>query len=146
MFVGVGELIEYQQSTLLVPSVVRLQSLDECLRVWVDAPEHGVAFGRELAAIGEDREPRIPLHALGELSPLVGEGEFVSEVVEGGAEVVYDVTNNEGELGRRRIDNFGVNDILAALQFELGPHSARVAFAPDSLLGFQALQVLTRPI
>jgi hypothetical protein len=146
MLVIVRQPAENPQSAVSVPSLVWLQPLDECLRALMHAPYHAPTFASEVATIGEDRESRIPLHTSGELSPLVGEGEFVGEVIENNTEVMYNIPDDKGELDGGWIDDFSVDDIAATLQVELSPHSARVAFLPDLLFSFQALQVLTCPI
>ena len=71
------------------PSLVRLQFLAECLRFWVDAPDLLAAFvvGHDLVA--KDRELQPSGAIFGQRADVeVGNGEFVDEVVESGAEVV----------------------------------------------------------
>jgi len=76
----------------------------------------------------------------------VGEAKFKGEVVQGASEVMEAIPNDGGKRGGRRFEDFGPEDVLAALEVELGPRSARVAFRPGSLLGLKFLQVFRSPV
>src|SRR5215213_3774671 len=85
VLVDVGKLVELPKEIMpeLLPSVVRLQPFDFCLRGWRDAPKHVKEFGEIL--VGEDGE----LGFTGKLArqgffPGVGHGKIVGQVVEGG--------------------------------------------------------------
>jgi hypothetical protein len=143
VFISVGELAEGRK-TYAVPSIVRLQVLDDCLRGWVDAPDHVSAFVRELLHTTEEGESRLTGNFAGQAAPVVRESEFVGEVVEGGTEVVEAVAYDEPELSGRLLKDFGPDEILAALRVELGPKLVRAFFDPSTDLGFQALQVVER--
>ena len=145
MFVSVGELVEGCK-TYALPSLVRLQVLDDSLRGWVDAPDHVFGFARELLHTTEEGEGCTTSNIAGQAAPVVREGEFVGEIVEGGTEVVKAVANDEPEFGGRLLKDFGPGEILAALRIELGPKSVRAFFDPSSDFGFQALQVVERPL
>lgn len=60
-----GKLVELPERIVggPLPSIVRLQVLDDCLRAWMDAPEHVVEFTWIL--LDEDGRPRIALDTLG---------------------------------------------------------------------------------
>lgn len=126
-------------------SCVRLQPLDDCLGAWVDAPEHLVEFRRVLLDL--DRKTGVRFDLAGYRSSLVtGDGEFENEVVEGAAEVVEAVPDDEAEFGGRRVEHFDAKDLLAAINIGFGPGSVRAFFDPGSNFGFKAVQVVERPV
>lgn len=69
-----------------IPSLVRLQILDDFLRAFVDPPEHAFRFARILLL--KDREAGIAFHASGNTATVVDEGEFQGEIIEGSPEIV----------------------------------------------------------
>ena len=94
------ELPEGRTRILLLPSEVRLQLLDDCLRVWVDAPNHLSAFTGLEGPRPEDGKRQILSPVFGQgVNPGVGDGKFVDEGVEGGMEVVEAITNDEAKSG-----------------------------------------------
>lgn len=135
-----------------LPSAVRLQSLDGCLRSWADAPNHIIEFPQRpgVGALGgvfiKDREPRIALGFARQRPFRTRQSELESEVVEGGAEVVDAVSGDEAEARRRRLDDFSPNDLLASLGIKFGPESMRAFFKPGSPFRFKVLQVIERPV
>ena len=138
-----GKLVELPEGIVGGPllSVVRLQVLDDCLRVWMDAPKHVVEFARIL--LDEDRKPRITLDILGYPPLFVGNGEFKREVVERGAKVVQTISNGKAEFGGRRwLENFGPKELLGAINIGFGPSWVRAFFEPKVYFGFKALQVV----
>lgn len=124
-----------------VPSVVRLQPLNECPSFGMDAPDHGLTLLVKPVLGSEDGELGVVGDALGHLGPLVGEREFVGEVVKGASEVVEAVPDDRGERDGRGLEDFGADELIAALEVRLGPHTTRISLAPDSLLRLYALQV-----
>lgn len=150
VLVSVVEGAEYPQE-LAVPSIVRLQSLDSCLYSWVDAPGYVLDFVQDLIAFfGKDGERGVPRNATGQPFTPPGdgvvEGEFVGKVVESRPKVMEEVTDNEPPFVGRVPEIFGPDDVLAALEVRLGPNSVRAFFDPETDFGFQALQVLKRPL
>lgn len=128
-----------------LPSRVRLQPLDNCLGVWLDAPKHVVEFARIL--LDEDGKPGVAFDAAGHRSSLIrGDSEFKDEVVEGAPEVVEAVSDNKAKFGRRRVKHFNPYDLLRAINIGFGPSSVRAFFDPGSNFGFKALQVVERSL
>jgi hypothetical protein len=108
VLVRTGELAEDKKWAIFVPSLVRLQFLNECFRVWMNAPNHAFEFLQGLRVIREEnRELRVSGHAPGEWSSLMREGEFVGEVVQGRAEVVETIAKDEANSVGRRLEHFG---------------------------------------
>jgi hypothetical protein len=151
VLVLLGKLVELPKGVVggaPLPSVVRLQPLDDCFRVWVDAPQHAVQFFEVIVGTGtENRERRVALDALGYPPLFVGDGELKGEVVEGRTEVVETVSNDETKLSSGRwLENFGPKELLGAIHLGFGPSSVRAFFEPKSYFGFKALQVIDRPV
>lgn len=130
MLVLDGKLIELPQGIVgkSLPSIVRLQPLDNCLCAWVNAPKHTVEFFQAVVATrAEDRKGRIALNTLGHSPLLVGNGKLEGEVIESVAEVLEAIADNEAEFGNgRRLEEFDPKDILRAIAIAFGPSSIRV--------------------
>ncbi len=141
--------MQYRQDVLggiLVPSVVRLQTLDDCLRLWVDAPDFITAFPGIHGPVDKDRELRLSEFVGQRADVEVRNSQFVDEVVERGAEVMETVANNGGESRRHGFEEFEHKQLLAALRVEIGEETVGASFEPDSGFGFEALQVVERSI
>jgi hypothetical protein len=148
MLVRVVKLVELPEGVgrELIPSVVRLQPLDNCLRVWADGPEHLAAFSRRQGLGTVDREPEFPCKVLGQgVDADGGEREFVDEVVEGGAEVVEAVADAETELCRDGLGEFEAKELLAALSVEMTDVSVRFSLSPLANLRVETVQVMGSP-
>lgn len=150
VLVLVGKPVELPEGIVdgtLLPSIVRLQPLDDCFRVWSDAPKHAVEFFQVTVATGgEDRKSRISLDALGYPPLFVNNGEFEGEIVEGGTKVMEAVSNHEAEfVGGRWLEDFGPKELLGAISIGFTPSSVRAFFEPKIHFGFKALQVVDRP-
>jgi len=144
-FVFVCDVETMETPKRVIPSLVRLGPLDEVHRflgrsVYLFRRTGFKSFGKGGFILENEKA------GLSGDGVSLGSHQLANQQVEGGAEVVDGVTDDEGELGGGTIENFGVDDVLGALQVELNPHSARVSFAPASLFGFQAIQVFARPV
>lgn len=138
------KLIELPEEIVGEPSVVRLQPLDNCLRAWVDAPEHIIEPSRIL--LGENRELRTSLDVVWQRRSRVRQSELEGQIVEGGTKVVDAVTDDEAEFGGGRLlENLDPKDLLGAINIGFGPSSVRAFFAPGFQFGFKAVQVVNRP-
>lgn len=129
-----------------VPSSVRLQFLDDCLRSWVDAPDCVTAFSGVHRPVGEDREFRSPEVARQRANVQVPDSQLVNEVVQGGAKVVQTISGDSGELRRYRLQEFDYHQLLASLEVEIMEEVVRLSLEPSSGFFFKALQVIERPI
>lgn len=146
-----GKLVELPERVVgdvLLPSVVRLQPLDDCLRVWVDAPKHAVQFFEVIVATrAEHRKLGVALGTFGQAPALVCQGQLKSEVVESGAKIVKAVSDDEAEFGGGwLLKDFDPKDLLAALNLGFRPNSIRAFFAPSVQFAFKTLQVVERPV
>lgn len=142
-----GKLVELPKGIVggFLPSVVRLQPLDNCFRVWMDAPKHAIEFFRVLCL--EDREPGTSLDIARQWRSLICQGQLECEVVEGGTEIVDTVTDDETQFGSRRgLKHFNPKELLGAINIGFGPSSVRVFLAPNAQFGFKALQVVERSV
>lgn len=147
VLVNVGKPVELPQGIVsgFLASVARLQPLDFCLRGWGDAPEHLMEIFRVLA--GKDGELGLPRELARQRFPLVGDGEFVGEVVECGAEVVQAIPDDEAKI----VSGWGVEDLdpeelLAGINIGFGPSLVRVFFLYNPNFRFKAPRVVERPV
>lgn len=143
------KLVKYPEKATesVIPSLVRLQFLDECLRVWVDAPDLLTTLVGSHSPVAENGELQLLSAAFGQrVDADVGDGEFVDEVVERGAEVVQEVPDSEREGGRYGFSQFDYEQLLAGLEVEIVDKAIRVFFKPGPDIRLEALQVLDGPI
>ncbi len=150
MLVLSGKLVELPEGVVggtALPSVVRLQPLDDCFRVWVDAPKHAIEFFQVMVATGsENGERRITLDTLRQWPAFIRQCQLEGEVVECGAEIMKTVTNDKTQFGGGRwLEDFDPKELLSAINLGFGPSSARVFFKPSVHYGLKALQVIERP-
>jgi hypothetical protein len=145
-----GKLVELPEGIVgkSLPSIVRLQPLDNDLCAWVNPSKHAVEFFQVIFATrAEDREGRIALDSLGHSPLLIGNGEFKDEVIERVAEVLETVADDEAKLGNGRwLEEFDPEDILRAINIGFGVSAVRVTFAPSSQFCIKALQVVDRSV
>jgi hypothetical protein len=136
MFVHVVKLVELPEriGRELIPSVVRLQTLDEYLRVWMDAPDFVAAFQPPRSTFGQRVDAE------------VGEREFVDEVIEGRAEIMEAIPDDETKLLRDGFREFEVDELLAALSVEMTNVSVRFSLSPLTNLRLKSVQVIGGPI
>lgn len=147
VLVDIGKLVELPKGIVpeFLASVVRLQPLDFCLRGWGDAPKHLMKFTHVLAR--ENGELGLPRELAGQRFPRVGDGEFVGEVVEGGAEVVQVVPDDEAKIvSGWGVEDFDPKELLAGINIAFGPSSVRAFFIQNSNFRFKALQMVERPV
>lgn len=148
VLVDIGKFVELPKGVVSepLPSVVRLQPLDFCLRAWRNPPEHLAKLVQVLR--GEDGK----LGFTGEIArqrffPRVGHGKIVGQVVEAASEAMKAIPDDDAEsIGGRGVEDFDPTEILAGLNIAFGPCSVRAFFLPGSHFGFKALQVVERPV
>lgn len=145
-----GKLVELPEGIVgeSVSSVVRLQPLDDCLRVWVDAPDLVAALPRIHLPVSEDGELQLPRSVFGQgIDAKVGDGKLKDEVVEGRTEVVETIANDEANFGGgRRLKDFDAKEFLGAISIGFAPSSVRVFLAPSVHFFVEAVQVVVRPV
>lgn len=102
---------------------------------------------RLVATGAQDGEFRIALDTFGDSPLLIGDDKFKGEVVEGVAEVLEAISNDEAEFGgRRRLEDFDPKELLGAINIGFFPSSVRVSFAPGVHFLFKSVQVVDRPL
>ena len=173
MLVDVPEFIENRKRLLgrILPTVKRLQLLDDCAKVWPDSPE-ATRFlvrppaGRPISP--GDASPRgvslTPVKGVdgeADLPPLaprstprgdrvrrsvpVGDGELPDEVIERGAEIMDDISDDGSPLFNGRL-RFTVDEYLGSLPVVLGYNFVRTHTLGERLDPFvDELQVHIRP-
>jgi hypothetical protein len=149
MLVNVGKAVNEPEGVActLIPSTVRLQCLDSCLRSWDHPPDFAIALAPKGVSGFADWERGFVGDFLGQrASPVGSDGEFIGEVVESGAEVVDVISENEGEPSGRLLENLNPDDILASVTLRFVDKAVRVALAPPTPFGVKAFQVLPRPV
>jgi hypothetical protein len=127
-----------------LPSVVRLQALDDCLLVRaqrVDLPESAASAGaQESRSVLEDREFNA---AWWETRLKFALRELPGQVVEGGAEVVKEVADDDREPQRDlEWGAYADDDLVPDLRIDEG---IAVSVKEGVRLSIEALQVLVRP-
>jgi hypothetical protein len=145
MFVHVIKLVELPEriGRELIPSVVRLQTLDDCLRVWMDAPDFVSAFSHRHLPIPEDGEFQPPRSTFGQrVDADVGEREFIDEVIEGRAEIMEAIPDDETKLLRDGFREFEIDVLLAARSVEMTNVSVRFSLSPLTNLRLKSVQVV----
>ncbi len=126
-----------------IPSVIRLQSLDDCLCGGRGTPDLGRLFREKLVSFREYGEGEILLDLFGEQ---LREGEGVDEMVEGGPEIVEALAGDQAESSRGRLQEFDPNDLLAAMFLEIDGNEVGMGFDPSSDFGFQLMHVILCPL
>ena len=124
MFVLDGKLVELPEEVAgePMPLLVRLQPFDNHLRARIDAPEPAIEFCRILFRL--DGELRTRFDVAWQWRSFVGQGELEGEVVEGRAEVMDTVANDEAEFGGGRwLEDFDPKELLSATSLGCGPSS-----------------------
>jgi hypothetical protein len=147
MLVEIRKPVEHPEGVRfeVIPSFVRLQALDNCLRSWGDAPDSLLARASTHGFGAKDGEFGVLDEFGGGRVSMPSDNEFVNEVVESGAEVMQDLSNDETKQRGWVVEDFEPNLILANLRLEFVDEFVRVSVEPSVNLGFQALQVMERP-
>ena len=73
---------------------------------------------------------------------MAGDDEIVDEIVEGGAEVVETVADDEAKLYRDWLGEFDVHVLLAALAVAMTDVSACFSLAPFTTFRIKAIQMI----
>jgi hypothetical protein len=149
VLVDVGKLVKLPEGIVgePLPSVVRLPLLDSCLRALVDTPDFVAALPPVHCPIPKDGELQQPRPAFGQGVDLdMGKREVIDEVVEGGAQVMETVANDEPKFGGRVVEDFDPKELATDIGIGFGPSSVRALLEPSAPFRFKALQVMKRPV
>ena len=149
MLIHIGKLVELPQGVRreLISSIVRLHPLNDCLRFWIEAPDFPPMLSGVHDSIPKDQELKSSGEAFGQrVNADVGESEIVDEVVEGGAEVVETVADNEAKLCRDWLGEFDVHELLTAFTIDMTDVSVRFSLSPLTNFRVKAVQVMGGPV
>jgi len=158
VLVDIAKVVQFPKGVEFValPAVIRLQPLNDGLRSWVDCPylpETAPSY-RATSFI----TPRVKGLGFknGELGIAqnsrvggLGSRELIGQVVEGGPQVVQDVSENQAELRwwfSVYPENGGDDDITATLSLNLTVKSVRASVNVRGNFVFENLQVLLSPV
>lgn len=123
VLVDVEKLVELPEGIVgeLLPSVVRLQLLDSCLRSWVDTSDFVTAFARLHFPVTKDGELQQTRSVVRQgIDANVGDGKLVDQIVEGRTEVVEAVPDNQAQfVSGRRVEHFDPEEFLAAIIYRV---------------------------
>lgn len=128
VFVGVGEVVEVEQGTVdwQTPIRIRLQGLDECLWFIADVLDAPGTVISEFSGAGEDRE-----HGLVMLDSIEIERELKDALVEGGSQVVDNLTQEDREVERDRRVELEVVNVLREIRLYLTANAIGERFGVD---------------
>lgn len=114
---------------LMVPSVVRLRSLDSCLGIGCERGEPAVPLGSELFVTVSNR--KLQSSSVGRrIGPTVSDGNAINSVIKSGAEIVHTIAHHKGEpVERRGLPNVNNNGVAATVS--VGFVGEAVWFATD---------------
>ena len=93
-----------------------------------------------------DGKPGVPFDVTRHRPPVTGNRKFKGEVVQSTPEVMEAVSDNKAKSGGRRVEHRDAQDLLGAINVGFGPCSVRAFFDPGSNFGFEAIQVIERPL
>lgn len=138
------ELPEGVEAVVIPRQIIRLQILDDCLSIWGDVSYSPLGKFPFVFGNGEHQD----FFDVGgqRISPVVGDSEVVDEVVQSRTKLMETIAKDEVDLGGRQPLGFGPEGVLASLRMVLLDDVVRVGSQPPLNFGFQALQVLQRPI
>ena len=142
MLVDVVEFMELPEGVrpIVLPSQMRLQSLDDCLSDWRDAPNPILRFVAHGSA-PEDRELR-GVFVTGRERVRVSECKFERHVVHGTSKVVDDVPDEAPEEAVIQLDP---HDVAGSIRIAFIDQEVSIRFVPP-LGPFEGVDVMARPV
>lgn len=161
------QLMKYPEgfADVLLPCLVRLHPLDDCLSKWIHSlnlgetasglGNAGLGFGVEPRASGsgpafpvnvsEDRELRGLCNLIGQRLD-IGPSQFEGEIIQSASQIVKAIRDEKRDGIERRILGLGIEDEMVAT-FGVGFRPRTIAFAiePSAFLNLELLQITMRP-
>lgn len=155
MPVDSGEFIENPKGVgvcLKFPSLVRLQTLNVCLGVWVDCINflestpvcQTPALVPFVEGVVSARDGKRGIG--GRIAPNLRDTEFPSEMVQSGSHVLETVPDDERQRLRRLLNHVSPDNILRTIRPSLMGDSVRLEFEEFPDLMVQCHQMLIRPV
>ncbi len=129
-----------------IPSVVRLQALDNCLTGWIDHPKLPLPPAVKLGASLGNKELTVLGDWLRERSTLPFEGELIHGIIKAGPEVMDTLSDEDSPFGRRLLPNHGSNHILPGIGVEFVRGAVSILFDPPLDHEREGVQVLFRSL
>jgi hypothetical protein len=147
MLVDVMKLIEKPEPLEFggIPSVVRLQFLDDCLGSWTDIPDSALTAFQKTITVSKDRESGIDRLVIGEC-PRMPNSQTVDEMIQGTPKIVETIANDRQMGSRRGLDALKPEDIITSIRIDVVADRIWVTTGPPLNPCLEVLQVLTRPL
>jgi hypothetical protein len=128
-----------------IPSVIRLQALDNCLNHRGDISDS--AKSAAIEPIGRFKDGK---HGLSRLfirqRSLVRNGEVIDQMIQRTPEIMEAVTDQLSNQTWRLVDSIKPNDIISSFRIDFVRDNVRVSQLPTGNLIYKRLQVLICPI
>ncbi len=129
-----------------IASVVRLQSLDDCLRTWGKVSYAAQPALLETRAALKDRERSVYRFRIRQRPLEIRDRKRMNQVVERRPEVVETVTDKGENRRWRRSTHLSIDDIIATFRIEFVSDEVRATFSPTAKFYPQFFQMLVRPL
>jgi hypothetical protein len=126
-----------------IPSVIRLQGLNDCLSRTAEKGDPSQASRSEAILVSKNRERDLRRFLIRERAPIL-ERERVRQMIEARPEIVEAITDSGGNIGWQVI-KFDPNDIVAGLSVDLFKDAVRLTATPCREILFEHLEVVICP-
>jgi len=147
MLVDVIQLVEKpERMRRRISSVVRLQSLDDCLRTWGKISYATRALLLETCKVFEDWECSDYRFRVRQRSLHVFDGKRMNQVIQRRPEIVETISNKGKNNRWRRSAHLSVDDIISTFRVEFVGDEIRTTFSPTAKFYPQFFQMLIRAI
>ena len=157
VLVDVREFVKHPEGigSKVLPSVIRLQALDDCLRSWMNSANlvepvtfKHVGSGTEHALrifVPEDRELTALYDIIGKRAGIF-EGKRVNQVVETSSEVVKNVADQKCErIGGNVLNGYSDTEVIGSFRVSMTAERVMVTVQPLKDVFLQVIQVTMRP-
>lgn len=148
MLVDIREFVQHPKLVAMniLPSLIRLQILDDCLSVWMHAANSSVDSSR--VGMFEDGEFRFLRDICGERAARIALRESEGQMVKGPSQIMKDIANQnpKGIIGDRVGLDAYLETIRTSIRVFLIKDMVVATVRPERDLMFQIIQVTTRPL
>jgi hypothetical protein len=143
--INAGQLVELPQRIVgkAIPSLMRLQLLDDCRSVWAERPDLSPAFVVAHRPVPEDRELDF-LRDIGWQGPRMRFRQGVGQVIEGGSHDEERVSQDEREDSGGFV-GLQPHDLAGANWLRFKDHAVAIRCVPGCNLIFEYLELMLRP-
>jgi hypothetical protein len=126
----------------IIPSVIRLQVVDDCLRSWANMLDLAFPPASKPIFAFEDGE-RSLRHFRIRQARLIGKRQRIDKMIQGRSEIVETIPDDLGNNRWRRTAEFSADDIIASVRVQIVGDRIRTSFNPPIDLRPEKLQVVT---